>query len=145
MREVVAGWPHPIAAWLVEERVPVDPPRSVPSGTRTPGLRMVGILRRRPGISREAFDAHWRGPHTQIARSYTIPFWRYDQNVVVEPLVGDSGEDGFVGMHFETREQMETRWTAHPAEAARGAADAELFMDTSRSPSVVMIETVWRD
>jgi hypothetical protein len=143
LREAVACWPFEVGAWLVEEHRPKRYGRDWPSGARSPGPRMVSILHRRPDLSREAFAAHWLGPHTRVALSYTIPFCDYNQNVVVEALANDGGEDGFVGMHFETRAQMEARWSAHPKEAARGAADAERFMDTSRNPTVVMIETVW--
>ncbi|MBW2423235.1 MAG: EthD domain-containing protein [Deltaproteobacteria bacterium] len=143
LRDAVGRWPFEMGAWLVEESTPKRYERVWRSGTASPGIRMVSILHRRPGLSREAFAAHWLGPHTRVALSFTIPFWQYSQNVVVEPLANDAGEDGFVGMHFETREQMEARWSAHPEEAARGLADAEQFMDTSRNPTVVTIETVW--
>ena len=143
LREAVQRWPFEVGAWLVEEHRPKRYERVWASGTRSPGVRMLSILHRRPDLSREAFAAHWLGPHTRIALSYTIPFWDYNQNVVVEALANDGGEDGFVGMHFETRAQMEARWSAHPDEAARGAADAERFMDTSRSPTVIAYEIVW--
>jgi hypothetical protein len=143
LREAVERWPFEVGAWLVEEYQPKRYERDWPSGTRSPGLRMVSILHRRPDLSREAFAAHWLGPHTRVALSYTIPFWHYNQNVVVEALANDGGEDGFAGMHFETREQMEARWSAHPEEAARGTADAARFMDTNRNPTVITFETVW--
>ena len=106
---------------------------------------MVSSLHRRTGISRAAFAAHWLGPHTRVSRSYTVPVWHYNLNVVVEALTPESGEDGFVGMHFESREQMRARWADHPEEAARGAEDAARFMDAPRSATIVAVETVWED
>jgi hypothetical protein len=143
VRSVVAGWPFPARAWLVAEHVPIAYERSWASGTPSPGVRMVSSLYRRPGWSRGAFEAYWLGPHTEVAASYTVPVWHYNQNVVVEALTEHSGEDGFVGMHFQSVEQLEARWADHPAEAARGAEDAAQFMDVPRSDSIHARETVW--
>ena len=143
LRRAVASWPFPARAWLVAEHTPVDYERTWPSGTPSPGVRMVSNLFRRPGTSRREFEAHWLGPHARIARSYTVPVWRYSQNVVVRALTGHDGEDGFVGMHFRTPEQLESRWAEHPDETERGAADAALFLDVTRSVSLHARETVW--
>lgn len=145
LRASVSRWPLPVRAWLVEEHTPLAYERSWPSGAPSPGVRFVSSLHRRMGISRDAFARHWLGPHTRVALAYTVAVWHYSQNVVVEALTGDSGVDGFAGMHFETAEQMRARWSDHPQEAARGAADAARFMDASRSASMVAEETVWEE
>jgi hypothetical protein len=143
VRASVASWPFPARAWLVEEHCPLRYEKTWLSGTPSPGVRMVSSLHRRADISREAFATHWLGPHTRVACSYTIPVWHYSQNLVIEALASDAGEDGFVGMHFETPEQMRARWADHPLEAARGAEDAELFMDLSRTLTLLAVETTW--
>ena len=143
LQRVVASWPFPARAWLVAEHTPVDYQRSWPSGMPSPGVRLVSTLFRRPGTSRREFEAHWLGPHARIAWSYTVPVWRYSQNVVVRALTEHDGEDGFVGMHFRTPEELESRWRDHPDEAERGAADAALFLDVPRSVSIRARETVW--
>ena len=145
LRSIVQNWPFRARAWLVEEHVPLSYRRDWPSGSESPGLRMVGSLHRRWGMSQKAFADYWLGPHTEVARSYTIPCWHYNQNVVTESLCGDSGEDGFVGMHFETRAYFEARWAKYPEEAARGAEDASRFMDRERSITMVAVETVWEE
>ena len=144
-RATVRNWPVAARAWLVEEHAPLVYERTWPSGTPSPGVRMVGILHRRAGMSREAFAGHWLGAHTQVACSYTVPVWHYNQNLVREALTEHSGEDGFVGMHFRTPEQMRARWADHPEEAAAGAQDAQRFMDLDRAPTMVAIETVWAE
>jgi len=143
LRTAVEAWPFAASAWLVEERTPVTYDRAWSAGTPSPGLRMVSVLHRREGLSREEFAAYWRGPHTQVALSYTIPVWHYNQNLVTESLVGGANEDGFVGMHFESAAQLAGRWADHPAEATRGASDARQFMDTQHSPTLIAVETVW--
>lgn len=145
IRASVADWPFPTRAWLVEEHCPLRYERTWPSGTPSPGVRMVSSLHRRADISREAFATHWLGPHTRVATSYTIPVWHYSQNVVIEALTSDAGEDGFVGMHFETQEQLRARWADHPVEAARGAEDAERFMNVARTVTMLAVETIWED
>jgi len=143
LRSLVASWPFAARAWLVREHAPMAYARTWPSGSPSPGVRMVSALHRHPEITRAAFEAHWLGPHTRVAKSYTVPVWHYNQNVVVEALTEHDGEDGFVGMHFETRAQFEARWADYPEEAARGAEDAARFMDGSRSVSLLTQETVW--
>ena len=108
---------------------------------------MVSTIHRRDGMSPRDFAEHWLGPHTSVAKSYTVPVWHYNQNVVVEALTpgADESPDGFVGMHFESAEAMRARWQDHPAEAARGAEDAARFMNIERSVSMTAIETVWED
>lgn len=145
IRATLSGWPFSARVWLVAEFVPMAYQRGWPSGTPSPGVRMVSTIHRRKGMTREAFAAHWCGPHAEIARSYTVPVWHYNQNVVVEAFDPESTEDGFVGMHFQTVEALRARWQDYPDEAARGAEDAALFMDVERSLSMTAVETVWEN
>jgi hypothetical protein len=147
LREAALDWPFPVRAWLVTEHVPLVYDRSCPSGEASPGMRMISTIHRRDGMSLRDFAEHWLGPHTSVAKSYTVPVWHYNQNVVVEALTPGSDEspDGFVGMHFESAEAMRSRWQDHPAEAARGAGDAARFMNLERSVSFTAIETVWEN
>ena len=147
LRGIVAGWPFPLRAWLVTEHVPVAYERNWASGQASPGVRMVSSIHRRNGMSRSDFKAYWLGPHTEVALSYSVPVWHYNQNIVVEALTPgeDHSEDGFVGMHFRNAEQMRARWQDYPAEAARGAKDAANFMQVDRSESMTAVETVWEN
>ncbi len=143
LRPIVASWPVVVRAWLVAEHVPVAYDRSWPSGDPSPGVRMISSIHRREGMSRAEFEAYWLGPHTEVARSYTIPVWHYNQNVVIESLTPGCDADGFVGMHFRSAEELRARWQEHPTEAAAGARDAANFMALDRSLSITAIETVW--
>ena len=145
LRRTIASWPFSARAWLVEEHIPVEYERTWASGEPSPGVRLISSIHRRDGMSRAEFEDYWLGPHTEVARSYTVAVWHYNQNIVVEPLTPDSGEDGFVGMHFRNAEQLRARWQDHPAEAAAGARDAARFMMVDRSLSITAIETVWED
>ncbi len=143
LRALVEAWPGEAAAWLVDERVPADSEASWPSGDASPGVRLVSSVHRRGGMSREAFARYWHNEHTEVALSYTVPVWRYSQNVVTEVLRGGADEDGFGVLHFKSTAELHDRWAAHPEEARRGAEDSANFMDVSRSWSVQMTETLW--
>ena len=143
LRQTVVSWPFAIRAWLVSEHVPLAYDRTWPSGDPSPGVRMISSIHRRQGMSRADFQAYWLGPHTEVAQSYTIPVWHYNQNIVIESLTPDSDEDGFVGMHFRSAEDMRARWQEHPTEAKAGARDAANFMAVDRSLSITAVETVW--
>jgi hypothetical protein len=143
LRAIVARWPEAPSAWLVEETRPADAPRTWPSGTPSPGLRMVSSVFRRPGLSRAAFADHWRTRHAAIAMSFSVPIWRYGQNVVIEALRGDGGEDGFAVLHFRTAQDLAARWAEHPDEAERGREDAAQFMEQERGWNAIMTETLW--
>ena len=145
LRAAVAIWPLPVRAWLVAEHVPIAYERAWASGEASPGVRMISTVHRRDGMSPVDFEAYWLGPHTAVAKSYTVAVWNYNQDIVIESLTpGDPLEvDGFVGMHFRTAEEMRARWQDHPTEAARGSRDAAQFMAVDRSVSITAVETVW--
>lgn len=143
LRAAVARWPEAASAWLVEEARIADAARTWPCGTPSPGVRRVSSVFRRPGLSRAAFAEHWRTRHAAIAMSFTVPIWRYGQNVVVEALRGDGGEDGFAVLHFRTARELAARWAEHPDEAQRGREDAARIMDLERGWDAIMTETLW--
>lgn len=143
LRAAVARWPESPSAWLVEEARPADALRTWPSGTPSPGVRMVSSVFRRPELSRAAFSECWFRQHVAIAMAFTVPIWRYGQNVVIEALRGDGGEDGFAVLHFRTARDLAARWAEHPEEARRGREDAARFMDLERGWSAIMTETLW--
>jgi len=163
LRASIADWPLRASAWLVDESLPADAPRTWRAGEPSPGVRLVGSLHRKPGLDRERFAEHWRTRHLEVSMAFTIPVWRYGQNVVVEALSGfgdadgdgdghrhgegdregDGAIDGFAVLHFRSREDLAARWSRYPEEARRGAEDAARFMRTDRGWSVEMIEVLW--
>jgi hypothetical protein len=77
-----------LAAWEVEERVPLVPP-DVPDGERADALAQVAFLRRPAELPYDDWLAHWHGPHTRIAMETQATFG-YVQNRVVSPLTEDT-------------------------------------------------------
>ena len=111
----------------------------------SPGERMVTLVHRTAGTSRDDFARHWRDVHAPIAMSFTINPSSYTQNVTVRQLLGRRPEpDGVMVMHFLDPAHRVDRWSSHPDEAARGAADAATFMDMNAAMTAVMHETIWK-
>jgi hypothetical protein len=77
-----------VAAWEVDERIPLEPP-DVPDGRRTDGLAQVAFLRRPADLPYDDWLAHWHGPHTQVAMETQATFG-YVQNRVVRALTEDA-------------------------------------------------------
>ncbi len=71
-------------------------------------VKRVSLVRRKPGMSRDAFIAHWLGPHADIirtmerARGYVI-------NVIDDPEL--AGWDGIAEMWFDSREAAEASFS----------------------------------
>ncbi len=72
-------------------------------------LKRMVLLRRRRDITRDAFCAHWSGPHAEIARRYP-GLARYTQNHVVrrfDPAAADGYAcDGMAELWFDDQAAM---------------------------------------
>ena len=82
--EALAPLAGHLAAWEVDERVPLAPAPGL-DGVRVDGLAQVALLRRPASLPYDEWLAHWHGPHTQIAMETQATFG-YVQNRVVRPL-----------------------------------------------------------
>ncbi|MGE2735194.1 EthD domain-containing protein [Mycolicibacterium vaccae] len=77
-----------VAAYLVTESVPLEPPPTEP-GLRTPGLANIALLRRPAEMAESTWLSRWHGDHTQVAIDTQSTFG-YVQNTVVRPLTEDA-------------------------------------------------------
>ncbi len=77
-----------LAAWEIDERVPLAPPE-LPNGERLDGLAQVAFLRRPDDLPYDDWLAHWQGAHTQIAMETQATFG-YVQNRVTAALTEDA-------------------------------------------------------
>lgn len=90
-----------VVGWEVEEREPLVPP-AIPDGVRLDGLAQVALLRRPASLPYAEWQAHWQGPHTQIAIETQATFG-YVQNRVLGKLTEDTpGVDAVVEELFPT-------------------------------------------
>jgi uncharacterized protein (TIGR02118 family) len=76
-------------------------PPSAPLGQRSPGSKEIWLLKRRGGMSRQAFLDHWLHVHAPLALASHPGLAQYVVSVV-EARLSESGErwDGFAELHF---------------------------------------------
>ena len=90
----------------VEEAVPVAYKKNWSDGSQTPGICLLTLFRKKPGISWSEFLDRWHNGHTPLSLKIH-PLWNYNRNVVVKTLK-EGGEhwDGIVEEQFATRSDL---------------------------------------
>lgn len=92
--------------YLVEEAIPVAYRKSWHDGVPNPGVCMLTLFRRRPGIDFDNFLRRWHHGHTPLSLKIH-PLWNYNRNVVLETLEGEKGTyEGIVEEHFRERSEL---------------------------------------
>ncbi|HJL19429.1 MAG TPA: EthD domain-containing protein [Sandaracinaceae bacterium LLY-WYZ-13_1] len=93
---------HPglrIDAYEVDEAIPRDYARGWPDGEPSPGVNLLTLFSRRPGLDDATFFARWHHGHTPLSLEIH-PLWAYVRNVVTRPLDGAPPLDGIVEEQF---------------------------------------------
>lgn len=89
-------------------------------------IKRISFLRRKPGMSREAFLAHWMGPHADIVRN--LPGLRGLRfGVVTRWHPEDAAWDGVGEVWFDSVEAAEAAFRAEP-HISRLIEDRKLFI-----------------
>jgi len=97
------------AAYRVDGRVQRDYDRSWADGERSPGHKLVGLLRRADGLSHEQFVDHWLNTHVPLVLKHVLGVWRYVTNVVTAPLFPGAPEiDGIVEVHYHDQRTFDS-------------------------------------
>jgi uncharacterized protein (TIGR02118 family) len=132
-----------VGAYHVEEIVQKDYDRTWPSGTQSPGFKMIPFLHRRADLTREVFSQHWRENHGPLAVARQPGFWHYVQNHLVDRLSDASPDwDGFGEIHYRTIEDALTG--SYDSEEAQQLIweDVARFLAYDRSPTLTTNEWV---
>jgi uncharacterized protein (TIGR02118 family) len=118
-------------------------------------VKIIFCLRRKPGLSREAFQNYWRTRHAPLVaeRAKALGIRRYVQShTLFDTLLngladqrGSTGEpfDGVAELWFDSAKALHPNDTAPPAslQAARDLlADEAAFIDLANSPIFVAQE-----
>jgi uncharacterized protein (TIGR02118 family) len=111
-------------AYLSEEHVHRDALAPPALGTRTPGVKWMLLVRRRPELDPGAFLAHWHGVHVPLVLA-SLPALRRYATHPIERQHGAGGPewDGVACLWFESREA---------AGADLRAAGAAIDADTAK-------------
>ena len=133
--------------WLVEERVPIEPP-TVADGERADALANLAFLRRPASMTPDEWRADWLGRHTSIAIQ-TQGTFGYVQNPVLQavtehapevagiveelfPMAGMTDSHAFYGSGGDD-EELKRRFTLLMESVGRFGADQGLdLVPTSR-------------
>jgi hypothetical protein len=92
--------------YAVEEAVPVSYDKTWKDGTPTPGICMLTLFRRKPGLGYEIFIRRWHEGHTPLSLRLH-PLWNYNRNVVTGSLDEQSVPyEGIVEEQFRLRKDL---------------------------------------
>jgi uncharacterized protein (TIGR02118 family) len=110
----VAGFLGGAHAYATREHVQKAPRETGPLGARSPGVKIVGLVRRPDGMTHEAFVEHWLERHVPLALRHHPGLHKYVTNVV-EARLGDGPDwDGIAELHFPSHEAMRTGFFDSP-------------------------------
>jgi uncharacterized protein (TIGR02118 family) len=102
------------AAYVTREHVQRDTTAPAPLGTRTPLVKLVCPVRRRPDLTHDAFVGHWLERHVPLALRHHPGLVRYVTNVVEEPLGAAEPLDGIAELGFADEDGLRTRMFDSP-------------------------------
>jgi hypothetical protein len=87
--------------YLVEEAVPVAYNKEWADGDPTPGVCLLTLFHKKPGLDQDTFLSRWHNSHTPLSLRIH-PLWNYNRNVVTGTMNGDSRwYDGIVEEQFK--------------------------------------------
>lgn len=102
-------------------------------------FKVIGLIKRKPGLSREEFFKHYDEVHAPMALKYFPQFVRYERNYImgIADPPSRSGEepefDCITEIWYKDREafeEAENFWTSDAGKVM--LADNETFMDLSK-------------
>lgn len=134
-----------VEAWRVEEHEPKPYDRDWHDGERSPGVKLVTLMRPAEGRTHAECARYWREQHTPLALRVHVGLWHYVQNVVLEALTpGADDVFGVVELHFRSRESL--RDERYDSEAGRQAVreDIPRFMSLDRTQGGYFVERIVR-
>jgi hypothetical protein len=146
--DAVVKFSLPDGAWLVgayrcDEVVQKNYERTWPSGTASPGVKLVCLVRRKPEISHQQYLDHWRNDHGPLAVRMQPGFWHYVQNHVSDWLTDVTPDfDGIGELHFETVDDVFTGMFADEDAQRLIYEDIERFLVNKTSTVLVTTETL---
>ena len=87
--------------YAVEEAIPVAYKKDWEDGSPTPGVCLLTLFHKKPGLDQDTFINRWHMGHTPLSLRLH-PLWNYNRNVVSNTLSGQSlWYDGIVEEQFK--------------------------------------------
>ncbi|MFO7613615.1 MAG: EthD domain-containing protein, partial [Bacteroidales bacterium] len=93
-------------AFVVEEAMPVVCEKTWPDGEMTPGVCLLTLFHRKPGIDHDTFIDRWHNSHTPLTLRLH-PLTSYNRNVVLDKITDHPAwYDGIVEEQTRTRPDL---------------------------------------
>lgn len=93
-------------------------------------IKFVGVVWRKPGMSREDFLAHWQSNHAEVVKK--LPgLRRYIQGPAVTRTGREPSLDGIAELWFDDADACRAAWRSPAGQAVR--EDEKRFIDLERS------------
>jgi hypothetical protein len=93
-------------AFTVEEALPVSYEKTWSDGQPTPGVCLLTLFQRKPGIDYDLFLHRWHNGHTPLSLKLH-PLWNYNRNVVLQNISEHPDwYDGIVEEQTRTRSEL---------------------------------------
>lgn len=131
-----------IGLYRVEVRRMRHQRRFWPEGQPTPGVTAAYGLLRKPDLTHEVADAHWRDTHAPLALRHHPGMWHYHQ-VSIDEVLDGLYLDGIALCAFASEQELAERFFGGPEDEQVIWADVAKFSDTAASPRRVRM-TEWR-
>jgi hypothetical protein len=97
-------------AYLVEEAIPRAYEKTWEDREPTPGVCLLTLFHRKPGLDQELFVKRWFEGHTPLSLKLH-PLWNYNRNRVTEETTGRGAwYDGIVEEQFRERSHLLNPW-----------------------------------
>jgi len=107
-------------------------------------IKVITLLKRKPGLSLEEFYTYWREKHSQVALRDNPQMIKYVQNHGVIMPEGEQEYDGVAETYWPDMETfqaaVEVLQTTEVGQAHM--EDLERFVDLSKMVSIVTVENV---
>jgi uncharacterized protein (TIGR02118 family) len=92
---------------------------------RSPVVKMIAAVKRRPGLTHDEFAAHWLERHVPLALEHHVGLVKYVTNIVDSRLSPDGEDfDGIAELHFASEEDLRMRM--YGSEEGRRAIEADI-------------------
>lgn len=127
----------------VTTSVPVPVPVDAKIGEPTPGVELLTLFRRRPGLDDKTFIQRWHGVHTPLSLEIH-PLWGYIRNVVDARWPSDATPlDGIVEEYFERPQDLLNPVSFFNGPLMMVPNMARVALDIRRFIDLATIETYW--
>lgn len=138
-------WLQDAHGYMVEEVVHWRSPQVVRLGKPVAGFKVLVYASRKPGMSQEDFEKHYRHVHAPLARKHHPALIGYVQNFVRMNLMGDvPAIDVITEMQFHDRADFKKHFYRDDDSMAIIGADIAGFMDINSIQCLTVEEIIYK-